>query len=162
MAAMVSRQRALAVVDAEREAWERLVAQVGPERVDEKGPSGDWTLKDLAGHLTGWASRKLDRIEDPDGEDPWPDGLDVDAINDMIYQKNVERPADEVLRDAAAVYLRLRSIIAEMPEAELNDPARVPVLEGRSLGAALDDGSYFMHIREEHGDEIRAWRGMTG
>jgi hypothetical protein len=37
----------LAQIENEREQWNRLVTEVGTERMDEPGPMGDWTFKDL-------------------------------------------------------------------------------------------------------------------
>jgi DinB superfamily len=161
VAGTVSTAQAQRVVEAERASWETLVAQVG-ERVDEPGPdpAGDWTFKDLAAHLTAWLNRKLDRMDDPEAPPPWPleTDVDTDTINAWIYRQNRDRPARDVLRDAVAAYDRLRGRVADLPEDDLNDPARFPVLDGASLGDALVHGGFFEHLHEEHGPDIRAWR----
>ena len=36
----------------ERADWERLLAEVGEARMEEPGPMGQWTFKDLQAHLT--------------------------------------------------------------------------------------------------------------
>jgi hypothetical protein len=45
------RAAVLAHIDSERTIWRELVAEVGEDRMDEPGPMGDWTFKDLASHL---------------------------------------------------------------------------------------------------------------
>ena len=54
---------ALARIDAERRYWRDLVAEVGEDRMDEPGPMGEWTFKDLAAHLLGWRQRTIARLE---------------------------------------------------------------------------------------------------
>ena len=34
--------------------WEALLDQIGPARMDQPGVNGDWSMKDIAAHLTGW------------------------------------------------------------------------------------------------------------
>ena len=43
--------------------WSDLVAAIGPDRMEEPGPMGEWTFKDLAAHLTGWRERSIRRLE---------------------------------------------------------------------------------------------------
>ena len=156
----VSTEQALAVIDAQAQEWEDLVAEIGPERAEQKGPHDDWTFKDLAAHITDWENREMDLLEDPEAAPPWGPGLDTDEINAFIYQRNAERPLGDVLRDAWLVYGRLRAIVTGLSEAELNDAKRFPGLDGKSLGKALVGGSYFSHIREEHGKDIKAWQKL--
>ena len=156
----VSQEQALSVIDAQKQEWEDLVAEIGPERAEEKGPHGEWTFKDLAAHITDWQNREMDLLDDPEAAPPWDAGLDTDEINAFIYKRNVERPLGDVLRDAWLIYDRLRDIVAALSETELNDPRRFPNLDGKSLGQALVSGSYFSHIRQEHGKDIRAWKKL--
>ena len=41
-------------IRADQQVWRDLVAEMGPERMLEPGPMGDWTFKDLAAHLAAW------------------------------------------------------------------------------------------------------------
>jgi hypothetical protein len=156
----VSIEQALAAIDAQAHEWEDLVAEIGPERAEEKGPHGDWTFKDLAAHIAGWENRELDLLEDPEAKPPWKPGLDIDGINAFIYERNADRPLGDVLRDAWLAYGRLREIAGGLSEDDLNDPKRFSNLDGKSLGEALVSGSYFSHIRDEHGKDISAWQKL--
>ena len=156
----VSTEQALAAIHAQAHEWEDLVAEIGPERAEEKGPHGEWTFKDLAAHIADWENREMDLLEDPEAKPPWGPGLDTDEINAFIYQRNAERPLGDVLRDAWLVYDRLRGIVTGLSEAELNDPKRFPNLDGTSLGDALASGSYYSHIRDEHRKDIKAWKKL--
>ncbi len=170
MGAMSIKQQALAAIDAERAAWHELVAAVGTHRMNEPGPMGDWTFKDLAAHLTGWRQYSISRIEavqrgEPSPATPWPQELtDEDAINAWIYEREHDRPLADVLADADATFLRLRAAVEAMSDEELADPRRFPWMEGRSLGDVLISRSYFAHLHEEHEPDLRAWveRAHTG
>jgi hypothetical protein len=156
----VSTEQALAAIDAQAHEWEDLVAEIGPERAEEKGPHGDWSFKDLAAHIAGWENREMDLLEDPKATPPWDPGLEIDEINAFIYERNADRPLGDVLRDAWLVYDRLRGIVGGHSEEELNDPNRFPNLDGKSLAEALVSGSYYSHIRDEHGEDIKAWKKL--
>src|SRR5687767_13412823 len=125
MAQTVNRDQALAAIDAERAAWEALVAEVGERRLDEPGPMGEWSFKDLAAHLTGWRTRTVLRLEaaargEPEPPAPWPVDLeDDDKINAWIHERTRDRPAAEVLRDAVDSFARLRAAVAALPDAAL-------------------------------------------
>jgi len=157
------RTQALARIDAERAAWGALVDEVGPDRMEEPGPMGDWTFKDLASHLTGWRAYSLARLEaglagEADPPPPWPAALTGDdAINAWIYDRERDRPLADVLAEADATFPRLRAAVAALAEDELRDPARFPWLEGQELGAAIVSGDYFGHLHEEHEPDVRAW-----
>jgi hypothetical protein len=34
--------------------WQALLDQIGPVRMDQPGVNGDWSMKDIVAHLTGW------------------------------------------------------------------------------------------------------------
>jgi hypothetical protein len=157
------RTRALAAIDAERAAWNALVGEVGEGRMDEPGPMGDWTFKDLASHLTGWRVYSIARIEaglrgEADAPTPWPAALTTDdEINAWIHGREHDRPLADVLAEADATFPRLRAAVAALSDDELRDPNRFPSLEGRALGEAIVSGDYFGHLHEEHEPDVRAW-----
>lgn len=157
----VSTQQALVAIDAAAREWDDLVATVGPDRHEEMGPDGRWTFKDFAGHLSDWENRTIDLLEDPTAAPPWGEDLDTDAVNEFIHRHNAARPAEDILRDAAAVYLRLRGFVSELSDAELNDPAHFPALNGDALGPQLVGEPYFDHIRGEHAEDIAYWRSSA-
>ena len=40
----------------EYQQWEALLDQIRPERMEQPGVNGDWSMKDIVAHLTGWNS----------------------------------------------------------------------------------------------------------
>lgn len=154
---------ALDAIAEERVAWSDLVAAVGPDRMLEPGPMGDWTFKDLAAHLTGWRERTIARLEaagrgEPEPPAPWPAALtEDDAINDWIQAQHQDRSVSDVLADADASYLRLSMAVQSLPTAALWDPSFFPWTEGNAIGQAIVDRSLFGHLHDEHAPDVRAW-----
>ena len=74
--------------------WETLLDQIGPARMDQPGVIGDWSLKDIVAHLTGWNRWLLARLQaagsgEPEPPPPWPAHLETeDEINAWVYESN--------------------------------------------------------------------------
>src|SRR5690349_425093 len=73
----------LAQIEADRAEWRALLAEVGEGRMEQPGPMGEWTFKDLAAHLTGWRERSIARLEAAGRHQetpapPWPANLNED------------------------------------------------------------------------------------
>ena len=151
----------LAHIEAEHASWRALIAEVGEERMEQPGPMGDWTFKDLVAHLTGWRERTIRRLEAGPGREPptaWPDHLtEDDEINAWIYEQNKDRLLTEILEESREGYARLAAVVSMVPEEDLNDSARFPAEEGSTLGLDLVSGAFFGHLHEEHEPAIRAW-----
>src|SRR4051812_34915212 len=56
-------EKLAAAVRADRTSWQELVSEVARDRMNEPGPMGDWTFKDLAGHLAGWRNYRIAQFE---------------------------------------------------------------------------------------------------
>lgn len=154
------RARLMGIIDAERASWRDVVDAVGPARLHEPGPMGEWSFIDLAGHLLGWRERTILRLEAaangaPEPPSPWPAELDGDddAVNDWMHARTAAQPPSEVLAQADASFDRLAAAIAELPDAALSDPAATPWLEGESLATT----DLFGHWHDEHEGTVRAW-----
>ena len=151
----------LAQIDEETAVWERLLAEVGEERMLLPGAGDDWTFKDVMSHLIGWRRRSLARLEAAQQgtappPSPWPADLDdEDAINAWIYEQNRERPLADVLAESREQFRRMRELTAAIPEDVLLDPNRFAWIKGWPLGAVVVNS--FLHLHEEHEPTLRAW-----
>jgi uncharacterized protein (TIGR03083 family) len=155
-----SKAELLERIDRERDAWRTLVAEVGSDRMEEPGPMGEWSFKDLAAHLLGWRERTIARLEAAGGGPPaaerfWPADVadDDDAVNDWIHAQHRDRPAAAILADVDASYGRLRNAVERLDEEAVTDPDRFPWLEGQ----ALAEVALFSHLHDEHEPTIREW-----
>ncbi len=162
---------ALARIEDYRAHWRQLVAAVSEDRMEQPGPMGEWTFKDLAAHLTFWREWTIARLEaGPDREpstlwpadltayDPLiPDLTDWDPINPWIYAQNCDRSVRDMLADADASFDRLAAAIAALPEEDVTPPGRFAWVGDE----ALADGDFAGHL-DEHEPDIRAWLAGQG
>ena len=146
-------------IEVERVLWRGLVEEVGADRMDEPGPMGEWSFKDLASHLLGWRNRSIARYEAaaaglPEPASPWPPELDDDdEINTWFHERDASRPARDVLDEVDQSYARLAAAIDALPTEMVVERDVFPWLEGASI-AEVD---LFGHLHDEHEASIREW-----
>ena len=149
----------LARIEEEREYWHRLIGKIDRDRMEEPGPMGEWTFKDLVAHLTGWRERTISRLEaagrgDESPPTPWPAHLvEDDEINTWIQEQNHDRPVGDVLQAADTSYQRLASAVAALSEEDVTTPGRFSWMGDQ----ALTEADFFGHLHEEHEPDIHAW-----
>ena len=145
---------------AEYQQWQILLDQIGPHRTDQPGVAGDWSMKEVVAHLTGWQPRLTARLQaaqrkEPEPPPPWPAHLQAeDEINAWIYESNHGRSVREVLDESHDVFQQMFTAIEGLPDEVLSDPARhLPWLEAQSIKPS----DFFGHFHEEHEQDMRAW-----
>ncbi|HKF84528.1 MAG TPA: maleylpyruvate isomerase N-terminal domain-containing protein [Candidatus Limnocylindrales bacterium] len=156
-----ARDRVVAQIRNEQQACREVVAEVGEQRMNEPGPMGDWSFRDLAAHLLGWRERTLSQLEAVAAgreapPDPWPADLgdDDDAVNDWIQRESEGRATEEILADIDGSFDRLAAALGALPEEALTDPAG---LAGFEEGGAAAEMDWVSHWHEEHEPDVRAW-----
>ena len=143
--------------------WEVLLDQIGPERIEQSGVSGDWSMKDIVAHLTGWNRHLVARLQaaqrgEPEPPPPWPAHLQAeDEINAWIYETNQGRPAREVQDETHHSYQQLLAAIEALP-----DDARIERVEPAYHLVWVNDqrflvGEFFDHFHDDHEPDVRAW-----
>jgi hypothetical protein len=153
------RDELLEDIQREQRVWRDIVAEVGRDRMNEPGPMGEWTFKDLVGHLAGWRGRTIARLEAlangrADPPTPWPPELkDDDSINAWIRVRDRKRSLDDVLTEYDRSFDRLAAVIRALPGEALVTPGYLP-WRGDTR---LLDVSFFGHLHEEHEQGIREW-----
>ena len=153
------RASAIDRIERERAFWSDLVDEVGTDRMEEPGPMGDWTFRDLTVHLLGWRDRTLARLEAArhgrdDPPPPWPADLqDDDRINDWIQERGRERPVQDVLADMDRSFTRLAAVVAALPDDLLTRRGALPQFGDEPL----TEVDLFGHLHDEHLPSIRAW-----
>jgi len=140
--------------------WEALLARISPQRMEQPGVAGYWSVKDIVAHLTGWRKRTVARLQaaqrgEPDAPPPWPAHLQTDdEINAWIYEANRDRPLGEVLDESRQVFQQLLAAIDSLPEDFLSNPASKYSWYAGHFPSAYD---FFAHFHEEHEPDMRAW-----
>ena len=157
----------LHVLQEKYQKWEALLDQVGLTRMDQPGVNGDWSMKDIVAHLTGWQPRLIAHIQaaqrgEPEPPPPWPAHLQTeDEINAWIYESNRGRSVREVLEESHHVFQQLLAVIEGLP-----DDVRIETIQGSSGRAYylvwVDDkrfvaGEFFDHFHDDHEPDVRAW-----
>jgi hypothetical protein len=145
----------------EQAGWEALLQEIGEEHMTEPGVAGEWSIKDIVAHLTGWRQRTVARFRaalrrEPAPPPAWPAHLQTDdEINAWIYAANRDRPLADVLRESRDVFGQLVETLDAFPAADLLDPARFPWIEAEAF--PLTGAAFFGHFHDEHEPDMRAW-----
>lgn len=149
----------IAALRADQEFWRALAAEVGPGRYAEPGPMGEWSFADMAGHLTGWRERTINRVValgrgEPEPAPPWPTGFDadddVDKVNDWIRERHTARSPEELVAEYDGSYDRLIAALESVPA-----PRHTAVAVW--AGEPLVEVDFTGHLHDEHVDPVRTW-----
>jgi hypothetical protein len=143
--------------------WEALLDEIDPARMDQPGANGEWSMKDLVAHLTGWHRRQLDTLGaaqrgEPEPDPHWPAHLQTeDEINSWIYESNHGRSVPEVLDEMRQVFQELFAVIEGLP-----DDVRIEKIEPEFYLVWVNDkrylpGEFFDHFHDDHEPNVRAW-----
>jgi hypothetical protein len=151
----------------EYQQWEAFLDQIGPERMDQPGVAGDWSVKNIVAHLTDWDRWLVARLQaaqrgEPEPLPPWPAQLQTDdEINAWIVESNRGRSVREVLNESRQVFQQLLGAIEDLP-----DDVRIEYIEPKFhvvwVGVWVGDerfpaGEFFYHFHDEHESDMRAW-----
>lgn len=147
----------------EEQQWALLLAAIGETRLAQPGVNGEWSMRDIIAHLTGWQHWLVARLQaaaagQPEPAPPWPADLKAEAaINGWIYTANCNRPVREVLDEAHALSEQLLAIIQALP-----DDARTELIEAKFPVIWVGDqrfavGEFFHHFYDDHAADVHAW-----
>ena len=50
----MTKSELLTWLHSEIQQWQTLLDEIGPARMAQPGVNGEWAMKDMIGHLTGW------------------------------------------------------------------------------------------------------------
>lgn len=150
----------------EQRQWQTFLDQIGPERMEQPGVAGDWSMKDIVAHLSDWQPWMISRLKaaqrgEPQPTPPWPAQLQTDdEINGWIYESNRGRSVREVLDRSQQGFQQLLAVVEELP-----DDVRIETIQSgdREYHVVwLNDqrfapGEFFDHFHDDHEPEMQAW-----
>jgi hypothetical protein len=136
---------------------ELLILQLSVAQMNLPGAVGVWSVKDVLAHIAFWERYVAAIVRAARcGETPQLD------VEDLTESRNASVVAQYYLTSLGAVLAswhtareELLDQIAELSEADLNEPDRFPWSQGRSLLDRIAGNSY-EHERE-HIEQIRSW-----
>ncbi|MGH2516359.1 MAG: hypothetical protein ACRDHP_11955, partial [Ktedonobacterales bacterium] len=120
--------RLVGILRTERNQWNALLAQIGPDRMEEPGVEGAWSAKELIAHLTWYEGRIVEGAQQIMGTGRFTKpktglvGMEMDERNVRIAEESRARSVNDVLAEADQVFGQVVSIIAAVPHDVLNDP----------------------------------------
>jgi hypothetical protein len=159
---MVTKADILDALQEKQQRWEALLEEVGPERMEQPGVNGDWSMKDIVAHLTGWNRRVAANMEaalrgDPAPATPWPATLDSDDdVNAWIYETYHGRSLQDVLDESRQVNQQIYDTVESLP-----DDTRLERVDPAYYLVWLNDqrylpGEFYDHLQDDHEPDIRA------
>jgi uncharacterized protein (TIGR03083 family) len=172
MSDVQTKDQLLATLRAERARWDALLAEVGEERLTVPGVAGDWSVKDLLGHLAAyqryWGAQARGATT---GVPPTPrDLFDTDAVPERYATEDEQNAAIHALYaplPPAAVLAKWREAsdlltdsVAALTEEDVITPGRFAWAGDRPLAEAMA-GDTYRHAAE-HAADVRAWLDRTG
>lgn len=154
-------ERLAGLLRTERGGWTNLLALVGPERMDEPGVEGMWSVKQIVAHLTWYERAVVDGARQVMGTGVFTKpqtglrALTMDERNAAIAAEANARSARDVLRESDEVFGELVALIAAAPADILNDPHVLGLPDDFVPWMAVANNSYAHY--QHHEQAIRAW-----
>ncbi len=141
---MLTPDEALEVIDRDHRTVHALLAGISVEELEEPATigGGEWSAKDLVGHLTTWEEIALASIDEWErGERPAIEATFAQAGGDALNADEVARksivPAPEVLRRFDEVHERLATTLRGLAAQSWEQRATYDQEVGTTLGSLL-------------------------
>lgn len=133
------------------ESWRQLLAaldDIPEDRLSDPGVIGDWSLKDLFGHLAFWDEHAVREVERALAGLPRQDN-EWQAMNEADHAARRDRALPE---QRAAMYQAHAALVERLES--------VAGIEAAAIDAAIRPDTYEHY--EDHIADIRAWREREG
>jgi hypothetical protein len=150
----------LEVMHTARSNWEALLTEAGEARLIEAGVEGDWSLKDIIGHIAYYETWAADNLIAIRRGEPRPQseykGLELDERNARIYERNRDKTLAEVWRESQISFQRSIESVQGLHDNDLYD---VEFTRPSGVEWTIHDllaGDSYEHY-QEHFTSARAW-----
>jgi tetratricopeptide (TPR) repeat protein len=133
----------------EHAAWDRFTSA---EKA-AKGTSEDWSLKDLAAHVSAWKDRDASRLDSASQGQVPLEPTDFDTANAEIFKAHWNRSWAEVMDLEALAFEHLVTSVEALSEAELLDAGSYEWTQGRTLAWIAAFTGYY-HPQDHISDHL--------
>jgi hypothetical protein len=151
----MSKQELTTKILAARQQLENTLARIDEERMPLLILHGEWSVKDLIGHLGFWEASVVslfNTLKAGKSPEPFPD---LDALNAQVLADSRKQSLAEVRRQEKTAYQKVLALVQDATEAELFDPRHFAWAEGRPFEDFIHDNTIGHY--EEHLPEVTAW-----
>jgi hypothetical protein len=149
------------LIQASRATLDTLVQGLDATTLTTPGVEGQWSVKDILGHIAAWEARltvwleaalRGERADRPEPGVTWDA---MDALNEQTYRANRDRPLAEVQQAAQTTYTRVLQTV----EACLRQlgPAALEQAPADETPLTLQIAANTFEHYDEHLANIRAW-----
>jgi len=149
----------------ERVRWEALLSQVDRQHMERPRVAGDWSTKDIIGHIAAYERGLVEWLEAASRDEALTfsvlDHPDVDYRNALIIERVRSQSVQYVLLESKRVFERLLQLVEGLSEEDVIDQERTAWFvkprwkESRPLWECIADDSYRHY--HQHIPDIRAW-----
>lgn len=139
-----------------RDRWKTQLERVDRGKMELAGVTGDWSVKDLVAHIT-WSENEMVGLLGKRvlvGSELW--SLSTDERNHAVYLQNKDRPLDEVLNEAEAIYTQLLKLVEGLEDEDLHKASRFENMPPDWTPWRIIAGNTYIHY-DEHAQDLNAW-----
>ena len=151
----MNRKELIDKILASRAQLEEALGQISNERMLMVILHGEWSVKDLIGHLGFWESRIASLFPLLKAEKTPEPFKDIDALNSQAIDEMRTLSLADVRRLEKSAYQKILALIKEASDPELFDPDHFAWTEGRCFEEIISDNTSGHY--EEHLPELQAW-----
>ena len=140
----------------DRAEWERVLAEVGEDRMLEPGLPGGWSVKDVVAHVNWYEQEMVVLLVTRElaGSDLWE--LPADERSVPIYEQGKDLPLDEVLAESNKLFERVWTLVSELADEDLVDSSRFNQMPEDWEPWKVIASNTYEHY-QQHIPDIRAW-----
>ncbi|GAP12782.1 uncharacterized conserved protein [Longilinea arvoryzae] len=131
MVKQTSKDQLLRDIQTERNRLENCLSELTNDELEQPGVTGDWSVKDILAHLAAWERLLLEWYQAGlrgGSSTILPVGMSrkkIDRLNQAIYEKNKDRPLNEVISEFNKSYKQVLTAIEAMSEEDLFGHGRI-------------------------------------
>lgn len=109
--------------------FDTAVARLTDEQFTASGAEGSWSVKDLVAHVSAWEQGITALLQHQPrfqamGIEDYSSSMEIDTVNQRLYDLHKDRPANEVLAMAHEAHERAIAVIATLSDEDLQRPYR--------------------------------------